>query len=113
MSQKVRTTDLFLSAITVIEMEISVLRVERRDPRQVAILRAWIEGYVLLTFADRVLSVTNFVALRSARFHVPVPHSLRDGIIAATVLIHGMTVATRNVIHFESTGAAVFNPWLE
>jgi predicted nucleic acid-binding protein len=51
------------------------------------------------------------VALRCARLHVPDPRAERDAIIAATALVHGMTIVTRNVADFEATGAAVINPW--
>jgi toxin FitB len=103
--------DLFLSAITVEELEIGVLLVERRDSFQGKILRAWLDGYVLPAFAGRVLPVDIDVAQRSARFHVPDPYLVRDGLIAATALHYGMTVATRNTVHFQSTGVPLFNPW--
>jgi len=110
-TNKVDATDLFLSAITIEELEIGVLSIERRDPRQGAILREWLDHYVLPAFAGRILPVDMTVALRSAKFHVPDPHPIRDGFIAATALIYSMTVVTRNTAHFQSTGVAVFNPW--
>jgi toxin FitB len=110
-ANSVHAVDLFLSAITVEELEIGVLLVERRDPSQGLILRAWLNGYVLPAFAARILPVDMAVALRSARFHVPDPHPVRDGLIAATALIHGMTVITRNTAHFVSTSVPVLNPW--
>jgi hypothetical protein len=102
---------MFLSAITVEELEIGVLLAERRDPYQGCILRAWLNGYVLPTFTGRILPVDMAVALRSAKFHVPDPRPIRDGLIAATALLHGMTVITRNTAHFASTGVLVLNPW--
>jgi predicted nucleic acid-binding protein len=102
---------LFLSAITILELEIGVLLAERRDPAQGAILRAWLLGHVLPTFAARVLPVDTAVAQRCARFHVPDPCSERDALIAATALVHGMTVITRNVADFEPTGVPILNPW--
>ncbi len=59
----------------------------------------------------RILPVDTAVALRSARLHVPDPHPVRDGLIAATALVHGMTVVTRNVDDFASAGVKVLNPW--
>lgn len=102
---------LFLSAISVLELEAGVLLVERRDPAQGAILRAWLDDHVLPAFAGRVLAVDTIVALRCARLHVPDPRAERDALIAATALVHGMTVVTRNVIDFELTGVRIFNPW--
>ncbi len=104
-------TDLYLSVITIQELEIGVLLAERRDPSQGAIFRAWLNTHVLPAFAERILPVDTAVAQRSARLHVPNPRPVRDGLIAATALLHGMTVVTRNVADFESTGVAVLNPW--
>lgn len=109
---KVEAGDLFLSAVTVEELEIGVLLAERRDPLQGGILRRWLNGYVLPAFSLRILPIDAAVAQRSARFHVPDPHPVRDGLIAATALVHGMAVVTRNTVHFKSTGVAIVNPWL-
>jgi len=103
--------DLFLSAITILELELGVLLAERRDPAQGAVLRAWLDAHVLPAFAGRVLVVDTAVALRSARLHSPDPRPLRDSLIAATALVHGMTIVTRNVGNFEPTGVAILNPW--
>lgn len=101
----------FLSSVTIMELEIGVLLTERRDAMQGAILRAWLETFVLAEFAERVLVVDAAVALCCAGLHVPNPKSERDALIAATALVHGMTVITRNVADFESTGVRVLNPW--
>ena len=103
--------ELYISVITVQELEICVLLAERRDPSQGAVLRAWLNDHVLPAFNDRILTVDIAVAQRSARLHVPNPRPVRDGLIAATALVHGMTVVTRNVADFEPTGVAVLNPW--
>jgi hypothetical protein len=108
---EVSVGSLFLSAITIQELEIGTLLAERRDPAQGAILRAWLERHVLPAFADRILPIDEDVARRSARLHVPDPRPLRDALIAATALVHGMTVVTRNVADFEPTGVAVLDPW--
>ena len=102
---------MFLSAVTVLELEIGVLLVERRDLAQGAMLRAWLDSYVLPAFAGRVLAVDTTVAQRCARLHVPDPRSARDALIAATALVHGMTVVTRNVADFEPTGVPLLDPW--
>lgn len=105
------TASLFLSVITILELETGTLLVERRDPAQGAILRAWLNAHVLPAFSDRVLPVDTAVAQCCAKFHVPDPHSDRDAIIAATASVHGMTVVTRNVNDFESTGVKILDPW--
>ncbi|MGA9868186.1 MAG: type II toxin-antitoxin system VapC family toxin [Acetobacteraceae bacterium] len=102
---------LFLSAIVVLELEIGTLLAERRDPPTGAMLRAWLDEHVLPAFAERILPVDTAVARRSAALHVPDPQPVRDGLIAATALVHGMTVVTRNVADFTPTGVPLVNPW--
>jgi predicted nucleic acid-binding protein len=102
---------MFLSAISVLELERGTLLMERRDPAQGAMLRSWMENLVIPSFAGRILPVDTPVALRCAALHVPDPKSYRDALIAATALVHGMTVVTRNVSDFEPSGVAVLNPW--
>lgn len=109
----VPTVSLYLLAITILELETGVLLVERRDPTQGALLRAWLTHHVLPAFAGRVLAIDTAVAQRCAGLHVPDPRADRDAIIAATALVHGMTVVTRNVADFESTGVQLLNPWNE
>ncbi len=110
-ADSVDATDLYLSAITIQELEIGVLLVERRDPAQGAIFRAWLNAHVLPAFTGRILPVDTAVVLRSARLHVPDLRPIRDGLIAATALVHGMTIVTRNVADFEPTGVPTLNPW--
>jgi len=110
-AKSVDTASMFLSAISVHELEVGVLRAERKDPPQGAILRAWLNGHVLPTFDGRILPVDTIVAQRSAQLSVPDPRSLQDGMIAATALVHGMTVVTRNVADFAPTGVRLLNPW--
>lgn len=111
-AENLDATDMYLSVITLQELEIGVLLAERRDPTQGAVFRAWLNDHVLPAFAGRILAVDTAIALRSARLHVPDPRPVRDGLIAATALVHGMTVVTRNVADFEPTGVATLNPWL-
>lgn len=111
-AHRVDASDLYLSAITIQELEIGVLLVERRDFSQGAMLRAWLSNYVLPAFDNRILAVDTAVAQRSAHLHVPDPRPVRDGLIAATALVHGMTVVTRNTGDFETTGVHLFNPWV-
>jgi len=110
-ANNVSATRLFLSVITILEIEIGVLLVERRDPSQGAVLRSWLNARVLPAFAERILPFDTAVAQRCARLHVPDRRSDRDSIIAATALVHGMTIVTRNVDDFEPTGVEILNPW--
>jgi predicted nucleic acid-binding protein len=110
-SDTVDASDLFVSAITIMELELGVLSVERKDATQGAVLRFWLEQQVLPEFAGRTLPVDTAVAQRCARLHVPNRRGERDALIAATALVHGMTVVTRNVADFKPTGVSLFNPW--
>lgn len=100
-----------MSVITILELETGILQVERRDVSQGSVLRTWLVTHVLPAFSDRVLPLDMAVAQRCARLHVPDPKSDRDAIIAATALVHGMTVVTRNVADFDQTGVDLINPW--
>ncbi len=108
----VRADALFLSVITLMEIEQGVLQLERRDPRQGAAIRAWFARQVIPAFEGRVLPIDDLVALRCARLRVPGPRQERDALIAATALVHGMSVVTRNARDFEATGVQVIDPWI-
>lgn len=107
----VDAAELFVSSITIMELELGILSVERRDAVQGAVLRSWLEQHVLPEFSGRTLPVDTAVALRCAKLHVPDKRGERDALIAATALVHGMTVVTRNVADFEPTGVKIVNPW--
>lgn len=102
---------LFTSVMVIQELEIGVLLATRRDPIQGVALRTWLDDQIVPSFSERILPVDMVVARRSAALHVPNPRPIRDGLIAATALVHGMTVATRNVADFASTGVSLINPW--
>ena len=110
-AESVSVASLFLSVITLLELEMGTLQIERRDPAQGAILRAWLDGQVVPAFAGRILAVDTAVARCCARLHVPDPRSDRDALIAATALVHGLTVVTRNGADFEPTGVRILDPW--
>jgi predicted nucleic acid-binding protein len=110
-SQSVDAAELFVSAVTIMELELGVLAIERKDAAQGALLRAWLERHVLPEFVDRTLPVDTAVAQRCARLHVPDKRGERDALIAATALVHGMTLVTRNITDFQPTGVDLLNPW--
>lgn len=93
------------------ELETGILLVERRDAKQGKALRQWLEHQVLPAFGERILAVDTAVARQCAGLHMPDPRSDRDALMAATALVHGMTVVTRNVDNFAPTGIALINPW--
>jgi predicted nucleic acid-binding protein len=110
-ANSVNVSNLFLSVITILEIETGVLLIERKDAVQGAVLRSWHNAHVLPAFSDRILVVDTAVAQCCAKLHVPDPQSDRDAIIAATAIVHGMTVVTRNVDDFKSSGVEILNPW--
>jgi predicted nucleic acid-binding protein len=102
---------LYVSIISILELEIGVLRIERKDTVQGGALREWLDKQVLIAFAERIVPVDLQVAQRCADLHVPDPRSERDAVIAATALVHGMSIVTRNVADFEATRVPIVNPW--
>ena len=102
---------MFVSVVTIQELELGVLLAERRDPSQGAVLRRWLEEQVLPAFVERTIPVDLAVARRSAVLHVPDPRLVRDALIAATALVHGMSVVTRNVADFAPMGTRIIDPW--
>lgn len=110
-AEEVPMASLFVSVLTLQELEIGILLAERRDEAQGAILRTWLEDHVRPAFADRILPIDAAVTRRSAALHVPDPRPVRDALIAATALVRGWTVVTRNVDDFEPTGVKLLNPW--
>ncbi|UOO89068.1 type II toxin-antitoxin system VapC family toxin [Vitreoscilla massiliensis] len=103
---------LYISAISIMELEMGILQKERKDSIQGAILRNWFETQVIPTFAGRILSIDTKVALACARLHIPNPRFERDALIAATALVNGLTIVTRNTKDFEKTGVTLINPFL-
>lgn len=102
---------LYLSAISILELELGVLRIERRDKRQGINLRRWLEEQVLMEFQHRILPVDEAVARTCAHLHTPDPQPERDALIAATAQVYQLTLVTRNEKDFEGTGTIVLNPF--
>jgi len=103
---------LFISAVSMLEIRRGIHKLELRgDLAQAAIFTAWLQRQIQPAFAGRILSIDQDVALRAAVLPWPDLNDYRDALIAATALVHGATVVTRNVRHFEGTGVQVVNPW--
>ncbi|HEX8420899.1 MAG TPA: type II toxin-antitoxin system VapC family toxin [Sphingomonas sp.] len=103
--------DLHLSVVTLMEIELGIVRLERRDERQAAMLRRWMRDRVMPTFAATILPIDAAVAIRCARLHVSDPASERDAWIAATGLVHGLTIVSRDIADFAKTGAVLLDPF--
>jgi Predicted nucleic acid-binding protein, contains PIN domain len=110
-ANEIPAASFFLSAISILEIELGALLIARKDAAQATVLRAWIDHQILARFEGRILAVDTAVAQRCARLHIPDPRAERDALIAATALVHGLTIVTRNVADFEPTGVALINPW--
>jgi predicted nucleic acid-binding protein len=103
--------DMYLSVVTIMEVELGIALLERRDARQAGVLRLWLHEKVMPAFSGRILPIDTTIALRCARLHVPDTKSERDAWIAATGLAHDLTVVTRNLADFAGTGGTLLDPW--
>jgi predicted nucleic acid-binding protein len=112
-AQQQPTSELSISVITVMEIEIGVARLERRDAHQGNVLRTWLERDLLAAFATRILPIDLDVVRRAASMHVPDPRPDRDVLIAATALTLNRTVVTRNIADYQPLGVELLNPWDE
>ena len=99
-----------VSVISWMEIDIGILRLERRTPPQGQALRTWLSG-VRGLFAGRTLAIDDAVVQRCARLHVPNPAPPHDALIAATAQVHGLTLVTRNTADFAGMGVQLLNPW--
>lgn len=110
-ARTVAPNELYLSAITILEIEMGILLKQRKDPKQGAILRQWMNQKMLPAFEGRILPLDTTIALTCAQLHIPDPKSERDAMIAATAITHQLTVVTRNIDDFKHTGVKLLNPW--
>lgn len=110
-AETVNPSNLYISVITVLEIETGVILMERRDPYRGAVLRRWLDSHVMPAFSERILPIDTPIAQCCAKLHVPDPKSDRDALIAASALVHDMSVVTRNIRDFALTGVNLLNPW--
>jgi predicted nucleic acid-binding protein len=108
--QRQRTNDLFISVITIGEIERGILRQREKDPNFSAALAAWLDR-VLALYGEQILPFDLQVARRWGQLSAALGNDSADLMISATALEHGLTVVTRNVSDFEPTGVPVFNPF--
>ena len=103
--------DLYISAITILELERGILSLQRRDIEQGARLRAWMDSRVRPEFAQRIIAIDEAIATRCAHLHIPDRRNEADALIAATAVVHGLVVVTRNIQDFQGTGVVLVDPW--
>lgn len=108
---RVSLDEQFLSVVTLFEIRYGVLSLRRRDPQQGALFDDWLSRKILPDFAERTLPISSDIVLACAALHVPDRRPERDAYIAATALVHGLTVVTRNVRDFAPMGVPTFSPW--
>jgi predicted nucleic acid-binding protein len=101
-----------ISVVSILEIRLGILSLQRKDKERADVLDNWLSRQVIPGFSGRILPVDLPVALRCAELHVPDPRSDRDALMAATALVHALTVVTRNIKDFRPTGVMTFNPWL-
>ena len=109
--RQIPANQMYISAITLLELETGIMRIERKDAAQGTTLRTWLEQQVKLTFRGRILPFDEYTTPICATMHTPDLKPMTDSLIAATAKQHGLTVVTRNVKDFIETGVKVFNPF--
>ena len=100
--------NLFLSALSLLELENGARRTEKQDKSGAAALRGWIADQVMPAFEGRILAVDAPVVRRRAQLALP---DTRDALLAATAIEHGLTLVTRQTAAFKGTRVKLFNPW--
>jgi len=106
-----RESDIQISVITLLELEVGVQRAERKDPLQGNRLRIWLDNNVKRNFKGAFIPVDDRIAQVAANLQIPDPLPHMDGLIAATALVHDLVLVTRNAKDFDQTGVSLFNPW--
>ena len=104
-----RTSDVYISVVTVGEIERGITQQQQRNPSFARELSFWLDR-VLAWYSDRILPIDAPTARRWGQLSATLGHDGADLLIAATALEHGLTVITRNIRHFEPTGVPLLNP---
>lgn len=109
--QHILLNQLYLSSITVMEINIGILRLARKDKKQASILKNWLDNKVLPNFKQQVLSFDLTTAIICSELHIPDPRPERDTMIASTALQHNLILVTRNVKDFNIPNLSILNPF--
>ena len=109
-AETVATAQLYLSAVTIFEIEMGIQKVSLRGDQSER-LRIWLADHVMTAFAGRILSIDQHVAMLFAKMMVPTTRPYRDALIAATAQYHGYIVVTRNTKDFARLPVQTLNPW--
>ena len=104
------TVHLFISSISIVEIERGIQKQRNANPEHASVLEAWLQN-ILASFDERILAITSQVARRWGRMQIQLQRDDDDIAIAATALEHNLTVVTRNVRHFDKTGVAILDPF--
>jgi len=110
-AQSVDSSELFLSSISIMELEAGILLAARKDKNKAAILKHWLHEYVIPEFGERILPFGLMESLCCASLHVPDRRSERDAMICATAIVHKMCIVTRNIADFPPGRVTLLNPW--
>lgn len=102
--------DIFLSAVTIGEIERGIVLQRAKDAAFAEALESWLDRTIQL-YGDRILAVDTEIARRWGALSARIGNDGADLLIAATALEHGLTIVTRNTRHFEPTGVAVVDPF--
>lgn len=110
-TKKTSQSLMYVSVISLMEIEQGILRLERKDTVQACLLKDWFHNIVLPSFDNNVMNIDKNIALTCATLHVPDKQPANDSLIAATALVHDLTLVTRNTKDFEQIGVKLFNPF--
>ncbi len=107
----VASQNMFMSCLSLLELEGGVAQAERKDRVAGAALRTWLDEQVMKAFDGRILPIDTAVVRKRATLHAHEPRGERDALLAATALAHGLTLVTRNLSAFRTGRVKLFNPW--
>lgn len=107
---EVGSDELYVSVLTLGEVRQGTERLKRRDEAQAAVIERWLEG-LAASYRERLLPVDLEVVDAWGRLNVPDPLPVIDGLLAATALVHSLTLVTRNTKDVERSGVPLINPF--